>query len=232
MKKIALAALVLALLCAAGVSEEVAVRARNGIPVFKGPTGHTRFLGWARAGAHYEVLETKVDALGKIWLKIRLEDGQEGYMRNYPTTPVLKDAEAQAADHVRVHPRRNLNVRGRPIKTSPIMGVVEADSVHISLGRTIDGWLSVALPDGTTGWVDSHDVFHDDPDCPKKVTIRYKAAVAVRKEPHRTSPRLAAILPGTTVTCIRKTDNGWYEIQLPTGHYGFVRATLAEPAEE
>ena len=232
MKRIALAALVFALLCAVGLSEEIAVRSGNGIPVYKGPTGHTRFLGWAKPGAQYEVLDTRYGAKNQPWIKIRLEDGQEGYMRRYATTPVVRDADAQAVDRVMVHPGENAHVRSHADSKSPRMGSAQAGSVYPVLGSTIEGWLPIALENGTTGWVDSHLVFRYDPDCPKNVTIRYKAPVAVREEPHRKSPRLAGVMPDTTYPCIQKTDNGWYEIQLPTGRYGFVRATLAEPAAE
>lgn len=231
-KKVAFAALALALLCAVGLSEEIAVRSGNVLPVYKGPTGHTRFLGWAKAGAQYEVLDIRYGAKNQPWVKIRLEDGQEGYMRKYATTPVVRNAEEAAVDHVMIHPGENAHVRSHADSKSPLMGSAKAGEVYPVLGGSIEGWLPIAMENGTTGWIDSHYAFRYDPDCPKKVTIRYKAAVAVREEPHRKSPRLAGALPDTTYPCIQKTDNGWYEIQLPTGRYGFVRATLAEPAAE
>ena len=237
MKKILCAALlsllVLALACAA--AEEIAIRRLNNIPVYTQATGHSRFIGWARAGAHYEVLGEARGAKHRLWLKIRLDDGQEGYLSAYATAPVETDVAGKTTGYVMIDPRANTLLYKNATDESARLAWLRKGETYPVLEENRFGWFRVALDDGMTGWVSGDNAFlYDEAEAEnlRFVTVTNVMGASVREEPDKDSPRLTGVRAGETLRCVRKTDNGWYEIELHTGRFGFIAASLAEPAQQ
>ncbi|MBR1407424.1 MAG: hypothetical protein IJ573_00825 [Clostridia bacterium] len=223
------------------VPETVAIRCDQNVGVYKSATPKSRFVGWAKAGGHYEVLESVTGNKQKTWLRIRLEDGTEGYIPQRMTSPVVKDAEAHALTHIMVFRKSFVNVRRAPDRDSVLMGTAKRLSVYPVIGEQIHGWWPIALEDGTTGYVHEDSVWEIDPEeAAKERYVVIHARSIIYAEPDSDSPALSGIGPDAALRCLLVIPQpsyekaagipgyDWYQVETLGGGYGFISSKNTE----
>ncbi len=236
MKKLAAAFLLIALAFAlsaqAEEAEMVAIRYGHNVGAYSRPCPYSRFVGWAKMSGQYPVLDTVVGNKGRKWILTRLEDGTEGYIPIILTSPVVKNAEEIAKTHVIVHHQGSLHLRRKPYEWSTIMGWAWKTQVYPVIGKRVNGWWPVALPDGTSGYISGEYAHEYDPvEDTKERWVRFTDRAVIREKPKYDSPILNGFGPGGELRCVHVCDNGWYEVETPRGGFGFVSPRLTELVE-
>ena len=225
-------------------AEIVAIRCDQNVGAYKKATPESRFVGWAKMGRHYEVLETVKGNRQKTWLRIRLEDGTEGYIPEYTTSPVVKDAEENALTHIMVFRKSFVNVRRAPDCDSVPVGTAKRLSVYPVIGEQVRGWWPVALENGTTGYVHDDSVWEIDPaEAAKERHVVFHGRSLIYAEPDGDSPVLTGIGPDAALRCVLVIPQpsyekkagipgyDWYQVETMAGGYGFVSSKNAELAD-
>lgn len=183
------------------------------------------------------------------WLKIRLFDGQEGWVNaKYITTtypignlPVMWDDAVIPGAPTAMVVTGNLNVRTGPGPSYAEITSVPYGTTLTLVGRNHDGtWVKVRLSNGTEGWVNAAYITTSVPvtslpivdgstgtGTPTAVVVT--GALNVRSGPGVQYGSVAVIYQGAQVTLIgRNTDGSWAKIRLNNGAEGWVNATLIQ----
>ena len=244
MKKYIVCMLALVLLAAAAgaCAQKVAIKMYENVGAYSKPTPYSTFVGWAKMEQQYEVLSSEKGHLGRTWLKVALDDGTQGYIPQTMTTDVIEDVAAATKSYVKVYPEGNLHMHRKALRyhddgelkpycDSPLMGWAKKGEVYPVIDGPKNGWVKIAFENGTAGWVSAEGARPYDPveDAkPKKIRVTHATSVLVRRKPDRTSEQMTGIRPGEEYPCVYVCDNGWYEIELPSGAYGYVCGNLVE----
>lgn len=136
------------------------------VNVRSGPSTLYSVIDTVARGTQFTILGQ--DASG-TWLAVRLADGTEGWIARYLTDytgtanivaappltqPPLAPPATLPTDGVYVSGALNVNLRSGPSTSYGVMRVVPNGTQLNVLGQDATGtWLSVALPDGTVGWI-------------------------------------------------------------------------------
>lgn len=224
--------------------QTIAVRIGRNVDAYRRATPKSVFVGWAQAGGHYTVLETVRGYEDCEWIRIRLENGAEGYIPAYMTSPVVKDVESLTTGYVLMRFESDVNVRRRPDSGSVTMGMAKKGAVYPVIGEKVRGWWPVALENGTTGYVYEGIAYAADPaEVAKPRHVKFSGRSLIYAQPHGGSAVLTGIGPDAALRCVRviphpsytdKTGEegfDWYEVETLGGGYGYVssrNATLVE----
>ena len=226
-------ALTVTALCAAATAEEqplVAIRYGHNVGAYSRPSPYSRFVGWAKMSGQYPLLDTVRGNRGRLWHLIRLEDGTGGYIPDIMTTPVVKNAEEIAVNHVIVHHQGSIHLHRKPTQCSTLMGWAWKTNVYPVIGeRQANGWWPIALPDGTTGYVSGAYAHEYDPaEDGVERWVRLIDRALIRKEPRVSSDVMTGIGPDETLRCVHVCDNGWVEVETKRGGYGFIHGSRVQ----
>ncbi len=183
------------------------------------------------------------------WLKIRLFDGQEGWVNaRYITTttpisslPVMwNDAVVPGAPTGIVN-TGNLNVRSGPGPNFSSVTVISHGDVVTLLGRNADGtWVKIRLSNGTEGWINagyittnvaisSLPIVDGSTGTGTPTAVVTTGALNVRSGPGAQFSSIAVIYQGTQVTLIgRNADGSWVKVRLSNSTEGWVNVTLVQ----
>ncbi len=131
----------------------------------------------------------------------------------------------------------SLKVRSGPGTSYSRITAISGGSTVTVLGET-NGWYMVRLNNGTTGYCSAQYITlrdsSPDPSDPDADTgiVTGTQSVNVRSGASETSGVLFTVSPGTKVTILEKTSNGWYKIQVlnKTGYISAQYITLESPS--
>ena len=198
--------------------QTIAVRIGRNVDAYRRATPKSVFVGWAQAGGHYTVLETVRGYEDCEWIRIRLENGAEGYIPAYMTSPVVKDVESLTTGYVLMRFESDVNVRRRPDSGSVTMGMAKKGSVYPVIGEKVRGWWPVALENGTTGYVYEGIAYAADPaEVAKPRHVKFSGRSLIYAQPHGGS----AVLTGSVLSLLESlvcSKNCFAEL---TGDTGF-----------
>ena len=131
----------------------------------------------------------------------------------------------------------SLKVRSGPGTSYSRITAISGGSTVTVLGET-NGWYMVRLNNGTTGYCSAQYITlrdsgpdPSDPDADTGI-VTGTQSVNVRSGASETSGVLFTVSPGTKVTILEKTSNGWYKIQVlnKTGYISAQYITLESPS--
>ena len=224
--------------------QTIAVRIGRNVDAYRRATPKSVFVGWAQAGGHYTVLETVRGYEDCEWIRIRLENGAEGYIPAYMTSPVVKDVESLTTGYVLMRFESDVNVRRRPDSGSVTMGMAKKGTVYPVIGEKVYGWWPIALEDGTTGYVYQDAVYETgSPEGDGENHVTFSGRSIIYAEPTSDSAVLTGIGPDAALRCVRviphpsytdKTGEegfDWYEVETLGGGYGYVSSRNAALVE-
>ena len=212
------------------------------------PTTTARSLGQISQGQVYRVLGKNGDA---SWFQLRLPSGITGWVAGsllYVTepnrVPVVNNSTSGTTTIttttgtttvnglVGTVTAHQLNVRTAP---DPVQGVaftrIFRGQQYSVIGRdAVTAWYQIQLPDGNTGWVSSAyfsvggrsaaTVTNSDF---VQGTVINAYLLNLRATPDPVNGRiLGQISVGQTYHVVGRSNNGWYEVRLPSGFTGWV----------
>jgi N-acetylmuramoyl-L-alanine amidase len=139
----------------------------------------------------------------------------------------------------------SLNVRARPSKKSTVQTVVVQGTSVTVLGRS-NGWIKVALADGTIGWVVAIGIGGNGstgnsvnqpvaparqgqlaPTSVREPTIKARVSgLRVHSSPSLGANVVTSVVRGQKMTVIARSG-GWVEVRLPNGTTGWVSSAYA-----
>ncbi len=139
----------------------------------------------------------------------------------------------------------SLNVRTRPTKKSTVQTVIVQGTSVTVLSRS-NGWVKVALPDGTIGWVVAVGIGGNGstgnsvnqpvaparqgqiaPTAVRQPTIKSRVnGLRVRSSPSTGSNIVTSVVRGQRMTVIARSG-AWVEVRLPNGTTGWVSSAYA-----
>ncbi len=124
----------------------------------------------------------------------------------------------QATTRLAVVTANNLNVRTGPGVSHPRITQITRDTVWHVIGQQ-SGWSRIVLTNGTTGWVSESFVIHRD--VPAQQARVNANALNVRTGPGLNFSRIAIAYNGVVLPVVVER-NGWMQVRLPSGRYGWV----------
>ncbi len=180
------------------------------------------------------------------WLKVRLFDGQEGWVNaKYITTyypignlPVMWDDAVVPGAPTAIVVAGNLNVRSGPGASYSVLTSVSYGTTFTMVGRNHDGtWVKVRMSNGTEGWVNASYLTTSAPvtslpivdgstgsGVPTAVVVT--GALNVRSGPGVQYGQVAVVYQGATMTLVgRNADGTWVKVRLVDNTEGWVNAT-------
>jgi uncharacterized protein YraI len=183
------------------------------------------------------------------WLKVRLFDGQEGWVNaKYITTyypignlPVMWDDAVVPGAPTAIVVTGNLNVRSGPSPDFTILTSVPYGTTLTMVGRNYNGtWVKIRMSNGQEGWVNASYITTSAPvsslpivdgssgtGTPTGTVVT--GALNVRSGPGTQYGSIAVIYQGATATLIgRNADSTWVKIRLSNGTEGWVNASLIQ----
>ncbi|MBQ9010068.1 MAG: hypothetical protein IJ088_12185 [Clostridia bacterium] len=225
--------------------QRVTIRHERNVAAYSRPTGHSRFLGWAKMSQQYNVLD-RVRGDGTKshpwWYLIELGDGQQAYIPENLTSPVIENVEERTVGYVWINPQQNLLIHRKPRSHSAQMGWARKMEVYPLLSKEkTSGYWEIAMPDGTLGYVSAKNAFPYDPvEDAKTRWVYLPQRCLIREHPSSVdSPVLTGIGPGETLRCVyvyKKVlwyddPEIWYEVETKSGGYGFIHSSVCELIE-
>lgn len=213
-------------------------------------------LNYPVTGSVYQGLQ--VNAIGRnadsTWLKVRLSDGQEGWIGaqyvqlsipigNLPvmdgtTTPVSTATPAPAANSATVATGA-LNVRSGPgIGYGVVAAAYQGQVVTLLARNNISSWVKIQLSNGVQGWANvtllststniSSLPVEDVPTLATSGVVN-TAALNVRSGPDISYGVVAVVYQGQGVALIgRNANSSWVKIRLNNGVVGWVNAAYIQ----
>ncbi len=223
----------------------VTIRHEKNVAAYSRPTGHSRFLGWAKMSQQYNVLDrVRGDGTKSLpwWYLIELGNGQQAYIPENYTSPVIENVEERTVGYVWINPQQNLLIRRKPRSNSAQMGWARKMEIYPLLSKEkYSGYWEIAMPDGTLGYISAKNAFPYDPiEDAKTRWVYLPERCVIRKHPSSVdSPVLTGIGPGETLRCVyvyRKVlwyddPEIWYEVETKSGGYGFIHSSVCELIE-
>ncbi|MBQ8130301.1 MAG: hypothetical protein IJ175_08640 [Clostridia bacterium] len=222
----------------------VAIRSEQNVGAYRRATPKSNFVGWAKAGGHYSVLETVKGYNGREWIRVQLENGAEGFIPARMTTPVVQDAESLTRGYVRARYESDVPVRRKPEGGALLMGMARKGTIYPVIGEKVYGWWPIALEDGTTGYVYQDAVYETgSPEGDGENHVTFSGRSIIYAEPTSDSAVLTGIGPDAALRCVRviphpsytdKTGEegfDWYEVETLGGGYGYVSSRNAALVE-
>ncbi|MCB8985986.1 MAG: SH3 domain-containing protein [Ardenticatenaceae bacterium] len=181
------------------------------------------------------------------WVKVRLFNGQEGWVNaryitpNSPIAnlPVLDNSGTPPTGATAVVNTGALNVRSGPGPQFPALTSVPYGTTMSLIGRNYDAtWAKVRLTTGVEGWVNASFIvanvaitslpIADGSGTVPAATVN-TGALNVRSGPGVNFSVLEVIYQGTRVSLLGRTaDSSWVQIQTPKGTTGWVNASLLQ----
>ena len=223
--------------------KRVTIRQERNVAAYNRPTGHSTFVGWAKMGQQYDVINRVRGAESSSWwYQVEVKDGVKGYIPAAYTSPVLENVEALTVGYVWINPQRNLRIRNEADPEGEEMGWARKQEVYPLLSRKKEnGFWKIAMPDNTLGYVSAENAFEYDPveDAkPRWVYVPNRSLIREHPSNNR-SPVMTGIGPGEVLRCVyvyRINDwyNGqdvWYEVETKGGGYGFIHSSVCELIE-
>lgn len=183
------------------------------------------------------------------WLKVRLFDGQEGWVNaKYITTsypignlPIMWDDAVIPGAPTAIVVTGNLNVRTGPGASYASVTSIPYGTTLTLVGRNTDGtWVKVRMSNGTEGWVNASYLTTSVPVSSLPIVdgstgsgtptaVVTTGALNVRSGAGPQYGRVTVIYQGTNVTLIgRNADGSWVKVRLSNGTEGWVNATLIQ----
>ena len=183
------------------------------------------------------------------WLKVRLFDGQEGWVNakyistTYPVgnLPVMWDDAVIPGAPTAIVVTGNLNMRTGPSASTTAITSVPYGTTFTLLGRNGDGtWVKVRTNSGQEGWVNASYLTTSVPVSSLPIVdgstgtgaataVVNTGALNVRSGPGVSYGSVAVVYQGTQVTLIgRNADGSWVKVRTPSGTEGWVNATLIQ----
>ena len=215
--------------------KRITIRHERNLAAYERPTGHSRFVGWAKMSHQYDVLErVRGHKMLPWWYLIELEDGQKAYIPEMFTSPVIENAEDLAVGHVWINPQQNLHIHRKPDSTSAQMGWARKQQLYPLLSSfKEDGYWKIAMPDGTLGYVSSVDAFLYDPvEDAKPRWVYLPGRCVIREFPGgEKNPIMTGIGPGEVLRCVYVYSDEWYEVETKHGGYGFIHSSVCQLIE-
>ena len=181
------------------------------------------------------------------WVKVRLFNGQEGWVNaryitpNSPIAnlPILDNSGTTPPGATAVVNTGALNVRSGPGPQFAALTSVPFGTTMSLIGRNFDAtWAKVRLTTGVEGWVNASFIvanvaitslpIADGSGSVPAATVN-TGALNVRSGPGVSFGILEVIYQGTRVSLLGRTaDSTWVQIQTPNGTTGWVNASLLQ----
>ena len=227
-------------------NQRITIRHEKNVAAYVRPTGHSRFVGWAKMSRQYSVL-ARVRGDGTKahpwWLLIRLDDGQHAFIPENYTSPVIENVEGRTVGYVWINPQQNLLIHRKPRSDSARMGWARKMQTYPLLSREkMSGYWEIAMPDGTLGYVSANNAFPYDPvEDARPRWVYLPDRCLIREHPSfEDSPALTGIGPGEVLRCVYVYRNVlwytepdvWYEVETKSGGYGFIHSSVCELIED
>ena len=227
-------------------NQRITIRHEKNVAAYVRPTGHSRFVGWAKMSRQYSVL-ARVRGDGTKahpwWLLISLDDGQHAYIPENYTSPVIENVEERTVGYVWINPQQNLLIHRKPRSDSAQMGWARKMQTYPLLSREkMSGYWEIAMPDGTLGYVSAKNAFPYDPvEDARPRWVYLPDRCLIREHPSsNNSPVLTGIGPGEVLRCVYVYRNVlwytepdvWYEVETKSGGYGFIHSSVCELIED
>ncbi len=190
--------------------------------VRSGPSTNTNVLSAIRSGTPMNILSTS-----NGWHNIKLANGQTGYVSStYVKESVTTAPVTTIATKTGIVSAAVLNVRSGPSTNTRVLSTLRRNTA-INILSTSNGWHSIRLANGQTGYVSSNYVNVSGTATP--VTTRKgivnTAVLNVRSGASIRTRVLSMLRRGTYINII-STSNGWHTIRLANGQTGYVSSTL------
>ncbi|PID86369.1 MAG: hypothetical protein CSB13_03845 [Chloroflexi bacterium] len=180
------------------------------------------------------------------WLKVRLFDGQEGWVNakyittNYPVSnlPVMWDDAVVPGAPTAIVGAGNLNVRSGPGPSYSALTTVSYGTTFTLVGRNHDGtWVKVRMGNGIEGWVNAAYLTTSVPVSSLPIVdgstgtgvataVVVTGALNVRSGPGVSHGQVAVAYQGAAMTLIgRNADGSWVKVRFTNGTEGWVNAS-------
>jgi uncharacterized protein YraI len=183
------------------------------------------------------------------WLKVRLFDGQEGWVNaryittNYPigNLPIMWDDAVVPGAPTAIVTAGNLNIRTGPGASYSAITSVPYGTTLTLLGRNTDGtWVKVRTSSGQEGWVNASYLTTSVPVSSLPIVdgstgtgtptaVVTTGALNVRSGSGPSYSAVTVVYQGSQLTLIgRNADSSWVKVRTPNGTEGWVNATLIQ----
>ncbi|OQA19215.1 MAG: putative peptidoglycan endopeptidase LytE precursor [bacterium ADurb.Bin363] len=158
------------------------------------------------------------------WVGIFLEDGTKGWVHEkfISTSP-----NTQEQSKVRYVIGNQVNVRSSPSLNAKILATAKKGFKVIVESYNENGWVKVALSDGTKGWI--HEKFvGTSPDQTPGLKLRYILGqnVNLRSGPSSNSSIVGSVSSGEKVSVSAYHEDGWAYIQLSSGTQAWIKSAF------
>ena len=183
------------------------------------------------------------------WLKVRLFDGQEGWVNakyittNYPigNLPVMWDDAVIPGAPTAIVTAGNLNIRTGPGASYTAITSIPYGTTLTLVGRNADGtWVKVRASNGQEGWVNASYLTTSVPVSSLPIVdgssgtgtataVVTTGALNVRSGPGTQYGTVTVVYQGNQLTLIgRNSDGSWVKVRTANGTEGWVNATLIQ----
>lgn len=149
MKKVLLCVTVLLLICISfeALSDSVRINIGSNPNVRTEPSTNSTIIGNVKSNHEYELISVS----NNNWYKIRLENGQTGWISGAMATIINKSTTTM---QIRINSGSNPNVRSKPSTDGQVLGNAKSGQVF-ELLATSGSWYKIRLANGTEGWIAS-----------------------------------------------------------------------------
>ena len=191
--------------------------------------------------ASFEIVDSAKNSDGELWYKVRLANGKLAWVNSTVVNVNTINEETTISNQSLIldGTTNKINIRTGPSRSNSILKTVSTKDTFkiVSKVTSSDGsiWYKITLKDNAQGWVLSTVVTDFVTDSVKKQTVSGIVAIIDPLVNIRSLPVLDSALVTRTTSTIRpqvvnqtkdSAGNTWYEIVLPNGQHGWVRADM------